>query len=316
MRLARARCAGLVALVVVLLSVPGSTAPPSSSRRDLSGYGLDCLAVGAWAPPSRSGGSPYGPFLEADRAMGPLTVRRSFNSTLPAGFAVSAAAGDQAAGLHSFVSWKPPGGDHRGTAAGRYDRQIASWARSVPPTGVFATAFHEPENDMTAAEFVAFQRHVYVVVKNANPTIRWGPVYMAHWWDPAEPDHYIGNPAVWWPGDEYADFSGLDWYSADPRPMTASRSFAHWYEAMEPTGLPLVIAEYGQYVLAPGETSRPELERARVAAIRQDAEWIARHPRITMWIYWQGPGPRGNWALEDDAAQGAWRDVARSGCRP
>ena len=79
---------------------------------------------------------------------------------------------------------------------------------------MYATAFHEPENDLTAAEFVAFQRHVYTVVKAANPTILWGPVYMAYWWDPSKPDHYVGNPAAWWPGDRYADFV------ASGRPVT------------------------------------------------------------------------------------------------
>src|SRR3712207_7728596 len=45
------------------------------------------------------------------------------------------------------------------------------------------------------------QRHLYQVVKEANPTIQWGPVYMAYWWDPQQPGHWIGNPEDWWPGE-------------------------------------------------------------------------------------------------------------------
>jgi hypothetical protein len=303
----------IAAVMVVVLPWPGGpVALPESS-----GYGVRCLAVGAWAEfthPSHT--ADLGGFTAADRAMGPLTMRRSFDSSLPADFESSAAAGDPAAGVHSFTSWKPPNGDHRGAAAGRYDRRITAWARSVPTTGIFATAFHEPENDMTAPEFVAFQRHVYRVVKDANPTIRWGPVYMAYWWDPAATDHYVGDPAAWWPGEDYADFVGVDWYGADPEPMTASPSFRHWYDVMAPTGLPLVVAEYGQAVVRPGRLADPARQQARVAAIRQDAAWIAEHPEVTGWLYWQGRGPRGDWRLADQASQAAWRAVAETGCRP
>jgi hypothetical protein len=275
----------------------------------------DCLAVGA-AVNSRNQeeGDKLPLFRKAAEALGPLTVRRSFDTGLPRSFDVSAAAGDADAGLDSFVSWKPPNGDHRGTAAGRYDRQITAWAESVPRTGVYATSWHEPEDNMTGAEFVAFQRHVYSVVKAANPTIRWGPVYMAYWWDPAAPSHFVGDPDDWWPGEDFADFAGLDWYGPDPRPMTASNSFRFWYESMEPTGVPLLITEYGQYAVAPGERRRPDKEQQRVRALREDAAWIAEHPRIRMWLYWQAFGDQGDWRLRDEASQQAWREIAGSGC--
>ena len=299
-------------LVVVVLSV--GSAQARSSLYGAMGYASRCLAVGA-ATTAGGDSTALDAFLSADQRMGPLTIRRSFDRSLPSDFGTSAAAGDTEAGVRSFVSWKPPGGDHRGAAAGRYDRRIAAWARTVP-AGTFATSFHEPENDMTGPEFVAFQRHVYEVVKDANPGIRWGPVYMAYWWDPAEPAHYVGDPAQWWPGDDHADFAGLDWYGAEPGPMTTSGSFLHWYAAMETTGLPLFVTEYGQYATRTAEVPDPELERARVAAIEQDAAWIADHPRIRMWLYWQGTGRRGDWRLHDTAAQAAWRDVAVTGCRP
>lgn len=285
-------------------------------RTDLlgqNGSGAPCLAVGAAV--NDGGRADLTMFRRAETILGRLTIRRSFDPSLPQSFADSAAGGDAAAGLASIVSWKPPNGDHRGAAAGRYDDLITHWARSVPRTGVYATAFHEPENDMSAPEFVAFERHVYRVVKAANPTIRWGPVYMAYWWDPGQPQHYVGDPAAWWPGRDYADFVGLDWYGTQPSPMTTSASFATWYRQMAPTGLPLLIPEYGQYFRPFSTAADPVEERARAAAIRQDTTWLLRHPRFRAWLYWQGGDARGEWRIRDRASQQAWQAAAAAGCR-
>jgi hypothetical protein len=309
----------LLAIVLAVLGalVPGGagvSVPVADGVRGAGGApGGACLAVGAWVPVEGEG-FPVQAVATAERELGPLGIRRSFDVDLPASFGSSAAAGDPAAGVLSLVSWKPPGGDHRGAAAGAYDEEISAWARSVPRTGVYATSFHEPENDMTAAEFVAFQRHLHTVVTRANPTIRWGPVYMAHWWDPAEPDQYVGDPAAWWPGAEHADFAGLDWYGAEPTAMTTSSSFLHWYGFMAGTGSPLVIAEYGQAVVRPGEQLTAARSTARAAAIRADAAWLADHPQVVAWLYWHGPGPRGDWRLTDEPSRAAWRAAATAGC--
>jgi hypothetical protein len=313
--------AAVVLAVVVVVAVRASApkpspvsrgANPSSYPAPSSGYAVDCLAVGAAVA---GGETDVARFQRTSDQMGPLTIRRSFDPTLPRTFAQSAAAGDQAAGLHSFVSWKPPHGDHAGAAAGKYDAQITAWARSVPRTGVFATAWHEPENDMTADEYVAFERHVYSVVKAANPTIRFGPVYMAYRWDPSESAHYVGDPAAWWPGDGYADFTGIDWYGPEPTPMTQSASFRNWYRTMAPTGVPLYVTEYGQGVQKAGQGADPAEDDARVAAMRADATWIAGHPKIRMWMYWQATGAQGDWRLKDAASQQEWRSIAETGCR-
>jgi hypothetical protein len=107
----------------------------------------------------------------------------------------------------------------------------------------------------------------------------------------------------------------VDWYGARAEPMTSSPSFLHWYEFAEPTGLPLFVVEYGQSVIRPGERSTEAGERARAAALRADAEWIAEHPRVSMWLYWQGTGPRGDWRMYDAESRSVWRDVAARGCR-
>jgi hypothetical protein len=311
---------GLLAAVAAVAMTLGSTAAELPTRveawADPSGYAVDCLAVGALVNGrDKVDGPELELFAKADKNMGPLTVRRSFDSSLPRDNDSSAAAGDGAAGVRSFISWKPPHGDVRGTTAGRYDDAVAAWARSVP-AGAFATSFHEPENDMSAAEFVAYQRHLYAVVKSANPGIRWGPVYMAYWWDPASPSHFVGDPEAWWPGDDAADFAGLDWYSASPEPMTRSGSFRTWYQVMKRYHVPLYIAEYGQYAVGQGQQSDPGMEQARADAIRADAAWIDDHPRIRKWLYWQGTGAQGDWRIRDRAGREAWREVAASGCSP
>lgn len=311
---------GAVVLLAVLggayaiLRKPAGPPPPSAAQPTTNpDYAVRCLAVGAAVPGQPQTTSQFRATVDQ---IGPLTIRRSFESTLPATFAQSTAAGDASAGLHSIVSWRPPQNDYRGAARGKYDHQIRAWARSVPRTGIFATVDHEPETDMSAADFVALQRHVYTVVKAANPTIHWGPIYTAYWWDPSQPDHYVGNPSAWWPGKQYADFVGLDWYGPDPRPMTTSPSFREWYRMFAPMGLPLLIPEYGQYYAPAGQSPDPAKLKARAQAIRQDARWIADHPQIKAWLYWMGGSAKGTWRLTDRASQQAWRSVAASGCRP
>lgn len=298
-------------------AAPSNHTAPAPSRTWNANYAVNCLAVGATVNVGgrTTDGPKLGLFHTADAAIGPLTIRRSFEPSLPTSFATSSAAADPAQGLHSFVSWKAPNGDYRGVIAGTYDQQITAWAKSVPRTGVFATAYHEPENNMSAADFVALQRHLYPLIKKANPTIRWGPVYMSYWWDPSQTAHYVGDPQAWFPGKGYADFVGLDWYGADPTPMTTSRSFQNWYKVFAPTGLPLVMPEYGQYFAPVDRAPDPAKLQARVSAIRQDAAWIAQHPQFKAWLYWQGGGNTGQWRLTDAASQQAWQSIAASGCR-
>jgi len=252
-------------------------------------------------------------FNESNADIGPLVYRRSFDSGLPSSFQSSAARDDAANGYRSFVSWKPPNGDYVGAAQGRYDAQVIAWAESVPDTGVYATSFHEPENDMTGPQFVALQRHLYTVVKAANPSIQWGPVYMSYWWDEGT-SHYIGDKDAWWPGNNYADFTAVDTYSAkQPVPLESDPEFRGWYDYMLNIGKPMLITEYGQYAVAPGQRSDPQMLTERAATIRQDAAWLAEQGTISMWLYWDATGDQGDWRLNDPESQQAWREVAQSG---
>ena len=104
----RRRGALVAVLALVALVVPASRAQVAVS--DPTGYAVDCLAVGAAVnAPDRTDGGRLPLFHEADDAIGPLTIRRSFDPSLPRTFDTSAAAGDRDADVRSFVSRTPPG---------------------------------------------------------------------------------------------------------------------------------------------------------------------------------------------------------------
>jgi len=252
-------------------------------------------------------------FNKCNAIIGPMKFRRSFNSNLPTSFATSSARYDAQNGYRSFVSWKPPGGDVRGAAVGKYDAAIAAWARSVPRTGIYATAYHEPEDNMTGAQFVAMHRRLYTVVKTANSTIQWGPVYMSYWWHPSRLAS-IGGASAWWVGNDRSDFAGVDTYSTpNPRQLSTDLEFMTWYNFMLKTGKPMVLAEYGQYSVRPGYSVDPAMQARRAQTIAADAAWIRSQGRVKVWLYWHAPGPKGDWSLTDAASRQAWRNAAAAG---
>lgn len=253
-------------------------------------------------------------FDSADLQIGPLRYRRCFNPSLPVSFQQSCAKDDWAHGHRSFVSWKPPNLDHAATAAGAYDAQIRAWAASVPTNiGLYATVWHEPEDDMTGAQYVAMYQHVYQVVKATNPSITFGPVYMGYWWEEGSSHYAPGGPNAWWVWSRYADFVGIDTYAPNPVPLTKNAGFQGWlrFVNLKAPTKPLVVAEYGQCVQRDANpcTATEQAERARIIPID---EAYLRSMRFTMWLVWHSTGV-GDWRLTDPASQAAWRLVASHG---
>jgi hypothetical protein len=136
---------------------------------------------------------------------------------------------------------------------------------------------------------------------------------MTYWWNPAAKSHYIGSPDAWWPGNAYADFSAADTYAATPTPLEQDPEFRGWYDYMVTKGKPLLITEYGQYVVPPGQQPDPSKQSLRAQVIAADAAWIEREGKISMWLYWNGMGSKGDWRLHDVASRQAWQAVAASG---
>jgi len=254
-------------------------------------------------------------FDDANAAVGPLRYRRCFNPTLPATHQTSCARDDWSHGYRSFVSWKPPQLDFAGTAAGAYDKQIEAWATSVPThIGLYATVWHEPENDLTGAQYVAMYQRVFAVVKAANPSISFGPVYMSYWWREGSSHYAPGGPNAWWVWSRYADFVAVDTYSPNPTPLRDDPDFQGWLRFVNAKApdRPLIVAEYGQYVVKPGTSPDPAKLARRARVIEADETYL-RSMRFTMWLYWDGVGAQGDWRLMDSVSQAAWREVASNG---
>ena len=307
--------------MVALLSVCGTllALAAGAGATGAGAVGQGALWIGATVNvPDRSRAS----FASADTSIGPLRYRRCFDEILPATFQLSCARDDWAHGYRSFVSWHPPGWDHVGAAAGLYDAQITAWAASVPTNiGLYATVWHEPETPsdipgrtLSGPEYVAMYQHVYAVVKAANPSITFGPVYTWFWWQEGSSHYAPGGPNAWWVWDRYADFAAVDNYAAEPRALQYDPKFQGWLHflnAKAPTK-PLVVAEYGQYVVRAGAQPDPARQAARARIIPIDESYL-RSMRFTMWMYWDGTGEQGDWSITDPGSQAAWRAVASHG---
>lgn len=315
MRKNRKAEAGLTAVLAGCLVMVWASPSPAESNPSASAQRRLWIGATANKPTPTGIDRSLRVFDEANRLIGPLRYRRCFDASLPSTFQQSCARDDWSHGFRSFVSWKPPNRDHAGTAAGRYDTEIKDWARSVPrDIGVYATVWHEPENDISGAQYVAMYQHVYAVVKAANPSITFGPVYMAYWWHEGSNHYAPGGPNAWWVWNRYADFVGVDTYAPNPVPLeddTAFQGWLHFVNAKAPTK-PLVVAEYARYVVPVGGQPDPAKQAARARIIPKDEAYL-RSMRFTMWLYWHGTGPKGDWRLTDPASQEAWRKVALNG---
>lgn len=224
-----------------------------------------------------------------------LRVRRSFAPGMPRSVDRTPAAQDASDGVTTFLSVKPNFRD-----PGRDDNKIASLARSLP-TGSYLTAWHEPENNMTAAQYVAMFRNFYTVAKQANPSINVGNVYMTYQWGPGR---VVTNPDDWWVGSQYTDFLATDTYmhpyeadsSGDPRPLGEDPAHLRWHEWAASKAKPLLVTELG--------VSQQFSDAQRARYLTDSWAWLkANHYR--MLLFWNGSGtpPNGeSWDFADGAA--------------
>ncbi len=248
-------------------------------------------------------------FLAADKLVGPLKVWRHFNSGLP-----SSAGAAPKAGVKHFFSFKA---DVAGLTSGAHDAAVATLAKSMS-AGDYLTCYHEPENDMSAADFTRMQNHVYGVVKAANPGVNFGPVYMTYWWknpsaigkvSPSSKDSWL--PAKF-------DFLGADTYNVKPTPMEQDPQWRSWFDwALTKCGTkPIYVVEYGAGAIPPGglsATAQSAMETQRAKNIAADAAYLAKHPQVKMWLTWFGTGSQGDWSYHDKASQDAWKAIAANG---
>ena len=213
-----------------------------------------------------------------------MKLDRVFNSGLPTSYSSCTGGQDPTYGNLSFQSVKPPGGDYKGVAAGTYDSQIRSLAASIP-AGVFFTMYHEPEDNMSASDFVAMFRRFYSVAKAANPGLHIGYVAMAYQWRPGSTTTV--NEDAWYPGADATDYLGVDAYDEGwmgQHSLDTQSDFQRWYTWAKGKNKPIVIAEYGVEDASTGGFS----DSVRATIIHGTMQWIATQPQIRVLSYWNG----------------------------
>jgi len=155
-------------------------------------------------------------------------------------------------GKRLFSNWKVAGsGTWAQTAAGARDSVIVEaaedWAATCEDNGeCWITFHHEPENDikgagsgMTAADYVAMQRHVVPLWRTYAPEVKVV-------WTMAGSDSKRWLFPSLWPGIDYADYIGHDPYirAKDPAVNLAKKMIDRslWFRA-NIAALPVVLPE-------------------------------------------------------------------------
>jgi hypothetical protein len=259
---------------------------------------------------------------------GPLTIRRVFNSNVPASWPGSGSGNDGNGGKPWTVcqSVKAPPLE---ILAGDWDNAIEDFVAGGPTdrTWYFAV-WHEPEEKakVTANSsdwpqggltFKAVQEHLYPIVKAANPAVMMGPIYT--YWD-WRPGGEIGDnrgvgwrPQDWMLSSEFCDFVGLDEYNASTTSgrtsLATSPSMQRWYgyvnSLCSPT-IPIAVPEWGRF-------NNPSNLNARAQDIAESAAWLRSTGRCLFWCYWNAIGIEGEYTLNDQPSRDAWRAAALSG---
>lgn len=292
----------------------GSTTPPPAQ-----------MYVGAYV--GRPDSSPES-FAAANTAYGPLTVRRQFNSNIPASFSASSSGPDIGKAWTSFLSVKATPQE---IIDGLWDDELANLVATGPTDRPWwFTVWHEPENDTPAfqpapsnpafpggaSQFVQMFQRVYSVCKPENPMVRIGPCHLGSAWKAGAP--VTGGAGSlryeaedWIVPISHCDFYGVDTYDAAATSgrttLATAANFQRWYSYFRGRGRPLLIAEFGRVINPNDPTARP-------SELIASAEWARNTGEFEAILYWDGDDPNtGAWSLTDQASRDAWRTVAQTG---
>lgn len=234
---------------------------------------------------------------------GKLTYRRCFDPTLPE-------AGREnwrrAKAAHSFYSAKPPKGDFKGLAEGKYDDRIRTLVRDLP-AGTKFTVFHEPENDMSGRDFHRMFTRLHKVVKKERPDdVQLWYVAMAYQWRTNSKGH-VDTSDGWLDAAKLADAVGIDIYASGHfRTLDKDKGFKRWWEQIrEPVG------DGKQWGVIERGITADKGEAARLEIL--DADWkFATAHGADSFLYWQSPKD-GSWQLTTSAEVKAYRKIAAAG---
>lgn len=198
------------------------------AERPLSG--LQVQVADAPTPPAPSWKKPMigvigdheAGFNTSNAKVGPVLVRRAYDTTLPASFAASESASDVAAGRMSLWSWKP---SVTGFPTSTSQKAAFSAFLDTIPAGhqTVIMAWHEPENDIpadyTLAQWGALQDAVAAIVKSkGRPELRTAICLMGPW------TFDVGSGRLSWDWAGCLDWDLIDVVGIDPYRKTAGSS--------------------------------------------------------------------------------------------
>lgn len=107
-----------------------------------------------------------------------------------------------AAGRMPILSFKIPGNDWAGDAAGTYDTQLQALTATLAtiPGKLFVTIQHEPSGDGTPAAYAAMQRYVLPIL-SPPANVEAGVIANGFWWSPQGQGLSDADTAEWLPAD-------------------------------------------------------------------------------------------------------------------
>ncbi len=206
------------------------------------------------------------------------------------------------AGLTPMFSFKL---DRDQVAAGQWDSvlaELAQWLGQQPDA--YVIPWHEPEDDMTGAQFAAFFNRVADRMRTANPFVRMVYASMAYQWAPKKDGGSIAGrtytPADWRAAD--ADFVAADVYSGRSFPLRAilpeHPGFARWMAE--------IVGDRTYMVTERGFETGTD-HQLRAEQIDRETDWLLTDPvgqRCTAWLYWNTGGTESSSSLVLDEQYG------------
>lgn len=171
--------------------------------------------------------------------------------------------------------------------------------------------YHEPEDDLTAAQFVPYFNRVRAAVKLGSSAIQVKPCYMSYQWLLRRNGQSVGgktdNPTAWFRNIQATDGVTVDVYSGRSFPLELTLSehpaFRRWISYV-PATWKWSVTERGWDT--PSSTNRTNRSALRVKTMnREFAEIRSRrgyYSRLIDYVIWSSPGTEGARGLVLDRA--------------
>jgi hypothetical protein len=223
----------------------------------------------------------------------------------------------QARGAIPLVTMGLNGTSLEQIAAGEQDTVIRNWAKKAK---AFAHPFFfAPWWEMNGAWYAwgrspyfvaAWRRFHDLVVQEGATNVTWTWVSNSLWYDP------LSDPAPWYPGDEYVDWTGIDTYNWGRNPAQPDK-WINPDQTITPT-LDRVLEIAPSKPVAIVEDASSEYGGNKTDWIREMlGNYLPRHPAIGayLWFNWnfEKSGQREDWPIESSAtAQQAFRGGIQS----